>query len=127
MEAKTSKDSYSYWKRRKFNAIPENSVERSALFMVLNRHYKKTLTIVSKEELDRISDLIIQGEEYIHTDFQESINAVQPGDFVYFDPPYVPFHPHTFVGYVKMDFARKDTRYCLMNTTTGWVNEICHQ
>ena len=41
MEAETSKDSYYYWMRRKFNAIPEISVERSALFMVLNRHYKK--------------------------------------------------------------------------------------
>lgn len=37
MEAKTSKDSYYYWMRRKFNAIPEISVERSALFMVLNK------------------------------------------------------------------------------------------
>ena len=125
MEAKTSKESYYYWMRHKFNAITENSVERSALFMVLNKtcfrglyregpngfnvsygHSKKTPTIVSKEELDRISDLI-QDVEFIHSDFQESIKAVQSGDFVYLDPPYVPLNPNTFVGYVRKGFGTK--------------------
>ena len=88
-------------------------------FNVSYGHYKKTPTIVSKEKLDRISDLIIQDVEYIHTNFQESINAVQPGDFVYIDPPYVPLNPNAFVWYVRNGF-RKKRHQALFDEYNDW-------
>ena len=121
-EAKTSKESYYYWLRAKFNNMENNCVENSALFMVLNKlcfrgiyregpngfnvpfgHYKKTPQIISKIELDTISDLI-KDVVFISCDFTESINHVSKGDYVYLDPPYAPETKNSFVGYTADGF-----------------------
>ena len=122
-KAKTSKESYYYWVRSKFNSIDNNTVECSAIFMFLNKtcfrgmyregpngfnipygHYKKTPTIVTREELDSISDLI-QNVEFIQSDFNNSINNAETGDYVYLDPPYAPENDKSFVGYTKDGFG----------------------
>lgn len=122
-EAKTSKESYYYWLRSKYNSSTEGTVERSALFMVLNKlcfrgvyrvgpngfnvpfgHYKKTPTVISRQELDKISHLI-QTVEFICSDFTDSIKLVKRGDFVYADPPYAPENEKSFVGYNAGGFA----------------------
>ena len=122
-EAKTSKESYYYWIRDKYNKIDKNSVECSALFMFLNKtcfrgmyregpngynvpygHYKKTPTIITKDELDKISELI-KDVEFSVADYQVSIPKVKSGDFVYLDPPYAPENSTSFVGYVKEGFT----------------------
>ena len=66
-------------------------------------HYKKTPIIISKEELDKIST-IIQNVEFIHSGFENSLNNVHEGDFVYMDPPYAPENSKSFVGYVADGF-----------------------
>lgn len=121
-EALTSKESYYYWLRNKFNNIKSHTLERSALFMIINKlcfrgiyregpngynvpygHYKKTPVIISKDNLDAISELI-KDVYFIHSDFEESIKRVKDGDFTYLDPPYAPENDKSFVGYVEGGF-----------------------
>jgi DNA adenine methylase len=121
-EAKTSKESYYYWIRNKFNNMNKDTIEYSALFMFLNKtcfrgiyregpngfnvpygHYKKTPTIITKQELNNISELI-QKVEFICSDFTESMMNIDKGDYVYLDPPYAPETKTSFVKYTSNGF-----------------------
>ena len=125
LEAKTSKESYYYWIRNKYNKCEKNTVESAALFMFLNKtgfrglyregpngfnvpygHYKKTPCIIKKSELDTISELI-KDVKFIKSDFRVSFSNVYPGDFAYIDPPYVPETSKSFVGYVIDGFSEE--------------------
>ena len=129
-EAKSSKESYYYWLRCKFNKIKDSSsIEYSSLFIFLNKtcfrgvyregpngfnvpygHYKKTPEILTKRNIDEISELI-KGVIFTKSDFRESIKKIKKDDFVYLDPPYVPKNTQSFVGYTSKGFDLNTHRY----------------
>ena len=98
-EAKTSKESYYYWIRNKYNNIEKGTVECSALFMFINKtcleecivnngynvpygHCKTTPTIITESDLNFVSELI-KDVEFKHSSFADSIKEITEGDFVY--------------------------------------------
>ena len=122
-DAKTSKESYYYWIRQLFNKMDKTTIECSAIFMFLNKtcfrgmyregpngfnvpygHYKKTPTIITKKELDYISDLM-KDVVFSQSDFCKSVQNIRSGDFVYLDPPYAPETENSFVGYTADGFG----------------------
>jgi DNA adenine methylase len=125
-EAKTSKESFYYWMRHLFNTIDHNTIEHSALFMCINKtcfrgmyregpngfnvpygHYKKTPKIMTRDEVDHISNMI-QNVVFQCCDFESALNNIEKDDFVYIDPPYAPENKTSFVGYVADGFTYDD-------------------
>ena len=118
-EAKTSPESYYYWIRAKFNALPavaRSSVAASAMFLFLNKtcfrgvyregpngfnvpygHYTN-VAVMDEDHIKAVSELI---KDVVFTceSFEEAISPVGLGDFVYADPPYAPMNATSFVGY----------------------------
>ena len=155
-EAKTSKESYYYWIRTKYRNMDKNSIECSALFMFLNKtcfrgmyregpngynvpygHYKKTPTLISKDDLYYISELI-KDVIFIHSDCSNSIKNIKQGDFVYLDPPYAPETDTSFVGYTSdgfnlekhielfndiKEFNKKNIKFVMSNAKVDLVME----
>ena len=128
--ARTSRESFYYWCRIRFNAerkTNRDSVGCAALFVFLNKmcfrgvyresqgggfnvpfgHYKTVPTVLPRDQLDRMSDLV-QGVSLECADFRQSLARVVPGDFVYLDPPYAPEEKNSFVGYTADGFGTND-------------------
>jgi DNA adenine methylase len=139
-EAITSKESYYYWSRKKFNKLTYLSVKNSALFILINKlcfrgvyregpngfnvpfgHYKKVPEIITKEKLDAIS-ILIKDVTFISSNFVESIKNATENDFVYLDPPYAPENSKSFVGYTRDGFDI-DTHKKLFKLTKDLSNK----
>lgn len=135
-----------------------SSVQKASRFIYLNRtcfngmyrvnskgefnvpfgHYKNP-RIVDEKNLINCSNLL-QRTEIRHSDFSEILTKVQEGDFVYFDPPYVPLNEtSSFTSYTKdgfdidMQFKLRDVcdeldsmgvKFLLSNSDTKLVNEL---
>jgi DNA adenine methylase len=124
-EYKSSKESYYYFMREKFNTLNE-SIEKSALFIILNKlgfrgvyresssgrfnvpfgNYKNS-NIYEKENLLELSQNF-QKVIFQNMDFKDSLNTVKNNDFVYADPPYAPENSKSFVAYNKEGFTIDD-------------------
>lgn len=135
-----------------------SSVKKASRFIYLNRtcfngmyrvnskgefnvpfgHYKNP-RILDENNLINCSNLL-QKTEIKHSDFSEILREVKKGDFVYFDPPYVPLsETSSFTSYTKdgfdmdMQFKLRDVcdeldsigvKFLLSNSDTQLVNEL---
>lgn len=125
-----------YLNRTCFNGMYR--VNSQGQFNVPFGHYKNP-RIVDKNNLINCSNLL-QRTEIKHADFSEILTMVQKGDFVYFDPPYVPLNEtSSFTSYTKdgfnidMQFKLRDVcdeldsmgvKFLLSNSDTKLVNEL---
>ena len=135
-----------------------SDVERASRFIYLNRtcfngmyrvnshgqfnvpfgHYKNP-RIIDENNLLNCSKLL-KKTEIKCADFSEILTKVKKGDFVYFDPPYVPLNEtSSFTSYTKdgfdidMQFKLRDVcdeldskgvKFMLSNSDTKLVNEL---
>lgn len=135
-----------------------SDVERASRFIYLNRtcfngmyrvnsqgqfnvpfgHYKNP-RIIDENNLLNCSELL-KKTEIKCADFSEILTNVKKGDFVYFDPPYVPLNEtSSFTSYTKdgfdidMQFKLRDVcdeldsmgiKFMLSNSDTKLVNEL---
>ena len=125
-----------YLNRTCFNGMYR--VNSQGQFNVPFGNYKNP-RIVDAENLVNCSKLLKNTEIYC-ADFSEILNKVQKGDFVYFDPPYVPLNEtSSFTSYTKdgfdldMQFKLRDVcdeldsmgvMFMLSNSDTKLVNEL---
>ena len=125
-----------YLNRTCFNGMYR--VNSQGQFNVPFGHYKNP-RIVDENNLINCSNLL-QRTEIKHADFSEILKKVKKGDFVYFDPPYVPLsETSSFTSYTKdgfdiyMQFKLRDVcdeldsmgiKFLLSNSDTKLVNEL---
>ncbi len=125
-----------YLNRTCFNGLYR--VNLQGQFNVPFGNYKNP-RIVDEQNILNCSNLL-KTTEIKHSDFAEILNHVKKGDFVYFDPPYVPLNEtSSFTSYTKdgfdidMQFKLKDVcdeldsrgvKFLLSNSDTKLVNEL---
>ncbi len=125
-----------YLNRTCFNGMYR--VNSKGEFNVPFGHYKNP-KILDENNLINCSNLL-QRTEIKHADFSEILKKVKKGDFVYFDPPYVPLsETSSFTSYTKdgfdidMQFKLRDVcdeldsmgvKFLLSNSDTKLVNEL---
>ncbi len=123
-EAISSKESYYYWLRGRWNRLGGEhraTPAAAAMMLFLNKtcfrgvyregpngfnvpygHYA-TCAFPTLLELNTLSSLF-QSVTFTVTDFATPLAAAAAGDFVYLDPPYVPLESTSFVGYTADGF-----------------------
>lgn len=70
----------------------------------------KNPTVCDEQNL-RAASQALQGVELYTEDFENCLEGVKPGDFVYLDPPYHPLSAtSSFTSYTKEDFGEEEQR-----------------
>jgi DNA adenine methylase len=153
-EALKSKENYYYWLRRQFNCIQKNSTDHAALFIVINKttfrgmyregpngfnvpygNYKSTPSMMSREQLSEIHELI-KNVSFKCCDFEQVFKYIKAGDFIYLDPPYAPETKLSFVNYNSDGFSitkhtklfnlvknQPDINFCMSNSNVKLVSD----
>lgn len=115
-----------YQARSEYNALPIDTVKKTALLIFMNKTGYNGLYRESKrggynvpfgrydnpalfdETNLRVASKVLQGVELVNMPFSEVLQRAKTHDFVYFDPPYVPISKTaSFTSYTKMEFGRE--------------------
>jgi DNA adenine methylase len=133
--------------RKKFNETPEDSLNSAVLLYAINKlcfnglyrenssggfnvpfGQKKSLPIMTFQELQEVSKAFEQ-TEILNSDFEVSVQRAIPGDFIYFDPPYIPLGPSSsFTSYHSggFDLADQERLADLMQSLGAkGINAMC--
>ena len=121
------KSAHYYSKRALFNAEANGSINQSALMVFLNKTgfngmyrenakgefnipfaKKESVNLPTYEHLEACKSAL-DGADILHTGFESILARAKPGDFVYFDPPYVPLtKTSSFTSYQAQGFSLND-------------------
>jgi DNA adenine methylase len=113
--------------RKNFNETQEDSLNSAVLLYAINKlcfnglyrenasggfnvpfGQKKSLPIMTLEDLQEVSKALEQ-TEILNSDFEVSVEKAISGDFIYFDPPYIPLGPSSsFTSYHSGGFDLAD-------------------
>jgi DNA adenine methylase len=118
---------YYYTVREYFNArLGSNSIEQAARFIYLNKHCFNGLYRVNSKgqfnvpfngkvsgasfDPDNIKEVSerLQTVHFLLGDFADTVKNAAAGDFVFFDSPYAPLTPTSFIDYTKEGFSYED-------------------
>lgn len=95
-----------YLNRTCFNGLYR--VNKQGKFNVPFGKYPKNVKIFDEENLRNVNQCL-QNVEITTEDFEESVKDAKKGDFVYFDPPYIPMtETANFTDYTSKGFGIKE-------------------
>lgn len=126
LNSKNQEQTY-YQLRTRYNELTVGSLEKTALLIFLNKTGYNGLYRESKKggfnvpfgryDNPAIFDEVnlraiaqqLQGVNLLNTYFSDAVKTAEEGDFIYFDPPYIPLNrTSSFTSYTKHDFTISD-------------------
>lgn len=145
--ATDEKKNYYLELRRKFNETNPKDLESAVFLYAINKlcfnglyrenasggfnvpfGQKRSLPIMSMEELLEVSEAL-KHTEILNSDFEVSVSTAVSGDFVYFDPPYIPLGPSSsFTSYHSGGFDLEDQQRLanlMQNLSNKGVKAMC--